>query len=119
MVTLGHRGDISYVFFCLSADPLPVKLPTGMNIPIGTELYVTDLYQHMVWTGSAWDALVEDVVEDPVYNPLLMAMQASFDNMTSILGQVLAQLQLMNIGMGQDPTSATVDLNASSSTLFQ
>jgi hypothetical protein len=91
VIQVGHRGDAIYTFFCQASDTLPTSW-VGNAIPIGSDLYITDKYQHLVWTGNAWASQVEDVVESPVYNPLLVTMSETFF-------QILSELRCMRLAL--------------------
>lgn len=88
-------------------------------MPIGSEVYLTDVNQRLAWTGSAWVNLEDVVEESPVYNPPLTTINDTETQVLSLLGQILAQLQLLNASVGNNPSDAPLDLNTSNSTLTQ
>ena len=57
-ITAGFQCDQRFVFFGLATDPRPTVW-NGQPMPIGSDLYLSDVNQHWKWTGTAWFCLDE------------------------------------------------------------
>lgn len=119
MVTIGFRSDQAYVFFSLAADPRPTSLPSGLQIPVGSDLYLTDTNNQLKWTGAAWYDFAQDVDETPVYNPVIFALNSSIQQVADVLTQILAAQKYSNILLGSSTNGSPDDADTVSTTLMQ
>ena len=97
-ITAGFQSDLRFVFFGLSTDPKPTEW-NGQPVPIGSDLYLSDVNQRWKWTGSSWfnldevtgaeEAETEIAHEDPVLEGL-EHISKQLDHVTELLGEVLS-----------------------------